>query len=202
MCSYIKASPTVISDHPRDTPLALPPPAPVQQPLGGRVWGFPEDALEINHLLIRNLKIISMDNVCRTQPQCEIKLWFTLGGKKGINQQFCFFFLLPADRSSGWELLKPGNNHVDQVTLQDVEGVCSTPLTLSDCPSPTTASVASLKNDYKPPEFDPVHQIGLQYGGRRHISARPQQRQPVCRCSCAAAPKMVDAHCRKQAQAF
>lgn len=60
MCSYIKASPTVISDHPRDTPLALPPPAPVQQPLGGRVRGFPEDALEINHLLIRNLEIILM----------------------------------------------------------------------------------------------------------------------------------------------
>lgn len=36
----------------------------MQQPLGGRVWGFPEDALEINHLLIRKLKIISADNVC------------------------------------------------------------------------------------------------------------------------------------------
>lgn len=108
MCSYIKASPTVISDHPRDTPLALPPPAPVQQPLGGRVWGFPEDALEINHLLIRNLKIISMDNVCRAESQCEIKLWFTLGGERN-QSTVMFVFLLPADRSSGWELLKPGN---------------------------------------------------------------------------------------------
>lgn len=100
MCSYIKASPTVISDHPRDTPLALPPPAPVQQPRGGRVRGFPEDALEINHLLIRNLRIISMGNVCRTQSQCEIKLWVML--KKKRKKSTVFLFLLFADQSSGW----------------------------------------------------------------------------------------------------
>lgn len=75
----------------------------------------------------------------------------------------------------------PGNNPVDQVTLRDGESVpltlsLSTSLTLSlTAPPPPLHSLCGItgKNDYKPPEFDPVHQIGLQYGGRRHISARP-----------------------------
>lgn len=53
--SYIKASPRATSDHPRNTPKALPPPAPSTQPQGKCILGFPEDAQDINHLMIRKL---------------------------------------------------------------------------------------------------------------------------------------------------